>query len=268
MREPIVSGATIRFSHYQGRGMREVVLDTETTGFDPLKGDRLVEIGCVELVNHVATGRHFQVYLNPERDMPTEAEAIHGLTTEFLADKPVFSNVVDDFLNFIQDSPLVIHNASFDMKFINAELQRIGMPVLANRVIDTVPLARKRFPGGPASLDALCRRFGFDLSDRSLHGALLDSQLLANVYLELLGGRQPGLALGGGKQGAPQPKPETAMARQEGEAGPALHGANAGEGCFFRPRRPHAPSPAEIEAHTRFVAALKGALWLEDDQGR
>lgn len=177
--------------------MREIVLDTETTGFDAENDDRIVEIGALELINHLPTGRHYHVYINPQRSMPQEAFEIHGLGDDFLRDKPVFSQIAQDFLDFIAaDSRLVIHNASFDMKFLNAELRRAGFPILDHsRALDTVALARKKFPGSPASLDALCRRFGVDNSGRDLHGALLDSELLAEVYLELIGGRQPDLVL-------------------------------------------------------------------------
>lgn len=175
--------------------MREIVLDTETTGMDPAKGDKLVEIGCVELENHIPTGRTYHQYINPERDVPAEAVAVHGLTAERLKKEPTFGEIVGDFLDFIgEDSKLVIHNAEFDMKFINAELKTFGFPNVDNkRVIDTLMLARRKFPGSPANLDALCRRFNIDNSNRTLHGALLDSELLAEVYLELLGGRQRGL---------------------------------------------------------------------------
>ena len=176
--------------------MREIVLDTETTGLDPTTGDRIVEIGAVELLNHLPTGKTFHKYLNPERNMPEEAQAVHGLTEEFLKDKPVFSQIVDDFLTFIKDSKLVIHNASFDMKFINAELELVGKTTLPTDItIDTLGIARKKYPGSPASLDALCRRFNIDNSARILHGALLDSEILAEVYLELIGGRQPDFGL-------------------------------------------------------------------------
>ena len=176
--------------------MREIVLDTETTGLDPITGDRIVEIGAVELLNHLPTGKTFHKYLNPERNMPEEAQAVHGLTEEFLKDKPVFSQIVDDFLTFIKDSKLVIHNASFDMKFINAELVLVGKTTLPTDIaIDTLGIARKKYPGSPASLDALCRRFNIDNSARTLHGALLDSEILAEVYLELIGGRQPDFGL-------------------------------------------------------------------------
>jgi DNA polymerase III subunit epsilon len=176
--------------------MREVVLDTETTGLDPRSGHRIIEIGCVELLNCVPTGRCHHVFVNPDRLVPAEAQAIHGITDAFLADKPPFAAIADDFLSFIGLSPLVIHNAAFDLGFINHELERLARPLLtADRAVDTVQLARRKYPGAPASLDALCRRFQIDLSDRTLHGALKDCQLLAQVYLELQGGRQPGLHL-------------------------------------------------------------------------
>lgn len=176
--------------------MREIVLDTETTGLDPSAGDRIVEIGAVELLNHVPTGRRFHEYINPERAMSAEAFAVHGLGDEFLKDKPVFSDIAGAFIEFISQAKLVIHNASFDMKFINAELGWIGKPPLpSDQAIDTLMIARRKFPGSPASLDALCRRFSIDNSSRTLHGALLDSEILAEVYLELIGGRQPDLVL-------------------------------------------------------------------------
>ena len=174
--------------------MRHVILDTETTGFDPKDGHRIVEIGCVEMVGHIATGKTFQAYLNPERDVPEAARNVHGLSDEFLKDKPLFSQVVEEFLDFIAEDPLVIHNAPFDMAFLNAELGRIGFSALPKtRAIDTVLLARKAFPGAPASLDALCKRFKVDASSRQLHGALLDARLLADVFVELSGGKQTGL---------------------------------------------------------------------------
>lgn len=177
--------------------MREIVMDTETTGFDPEAGDRLVEIGAVELINHLPTGRTFHKYVNPQRDVPESAFAIHGLSTEFLSDKPLFSDVAAEFIEFIgSEAKLVIHNASFDMKFLNAELKSCGHPTLPwSRALDTLALAREKFPGAQNSLDALCRRFGIDNSARTLHGALLDSEILADVYLELIGGRQPDLVL-------------------------------------------------------------------------
>lgn len=227
--------------------MREIILDTETTGLSPANGDKIVEIGCVELINHLPTGNCFQKFLNPERDIPEEAIRIHGLTREFLKDKPVFSEIAEDFLEFIGDDTLIIHNADFDIKFLNAELAKAGFkPILMNRVIDTLALARKKFPGVPTSLDALCRRFNIDNSDRSLHGALLDSKLLAAVYLELIGGRQTGLELG-----------------QKLNEGPNIQTKVNGD-KNFHPPRPHAPSQEELEAHTAFIRNFKNPLWLQD----
>jgi DNA polymerase III subunit epsilon len=223
--------------------MREIILDTETTGLDPATGDRIVEIGCVESLNHIPTGESFHRYINPERDMPEEAFRIHGLGTPFLSEQPVFAAIVDDFLDFIGDASLVIHNAKFDMKFINAELALLGRPQLdMARAIDTVALARRRYPGAQASLDALCRRFEIDLSAREKHGALLDAELLAEVYLELRGGRQPDLALAG--------TPESRARDRVAVVRP------------MRPARPHAPSEAELAAHGELVAELKDAIWL------
>lgn len=219
--------------------MREIVLDTETTGLDPSHGHRIVEIGCVELLNHVPTGRAYQVYVNPERAMPAEAFEVHGLSDEFLSNKPVFSGIADQFLAFLADSPLVIHNAAFDMGFINAELNKLGKPAIDSaRAVDTVQLARTKFPGSPANLDALCRRFQVDISDRALHGALKDARLLADVYLELLGGRQPGLKLLS-KEG------QSAVARFERQ----------------RPPRVLMPSPDEQKAHDAFLGKITEPLW-------
>ncbi|NAZ37775.1 DNA polymerase III subunit epsilon [Rubellimicrobium sp. CFH 75288] len=229
--------------------MREIVLDTETTGFEPEAGDRIVEIGAVELVNHLPTGETFHVYINPERPMPDEAFAVHGLGDDFLRDKPVFAEVADAFLRFVGQARLVIHNAAFDMRFLNHELGRLGHPPIPEeRAVDTLALARRRFPGAPASLDALCRRFGIDNSGRTLHGALLDSQLLAEVYLELVGGRQPGLVLEGGPA-----KPAPAASSPMATRGPRR----------ARPRLlPPRITPEEVEAHRRFVEAMgAGALW-------
>ncbi|MTH65219.1 DNA polymerase III subunit epsilon [Paracoccus shanxieyensis] len=230
--------------------MRELVLDTETTGFDPDTGDRIVEIGAVELMNHLPTGRTFHVYINPERAMPQEAFEVHGLGDDFLRDKPKFAEVAADFVAFAgEDAKLVIHNAAFDMKFLNWELKRAGYPVMPwSRAIDTLELARSRFPGAQNSLDALCRRFRIDNSNRTLHGALLDSELLAEVYLALRGGRQPGLVL----EAAGGPGDGTG----DGPSGAAPRGP--------RPR-PLAPriSEAEAEAHAAFVAKLgEHAVWL------
>ncbi len=176
--------------------MREIVLDTETTGFNPNQGDRIVEIGAVELFNHVPTGRTYHQYINPKRAMPQEAFEVHGLGDDFLRDKPVFETIADDFLNFVTDAKLVIHNAAFDIKFLNAELGWVQKPLIPwEQAIDTLAIAKQKFPGAPASLDALCRRFGIDNSSRTFHGALLDSEILAEVYLELIGGKQPDFAL-------------------------------------------------------------------------
>jgi DNA polymerase-3 subunit epsilon len=238
--------------------MREIVLDTETTGFDAVNGDRLVEIGCIELLNHIPTGRNFQRYLNPEREMPMAAFQVHGLATEFLADKPKFKEIADDFLAFVADSPLVIHNAEFDMKFVNVELERAGKPTIPfARALDTVQMARKKFPGSPASLDALCKRFNIDNSNRTLHGALLDAQLLADVYLELLGGRQAGLGL--------VTEIEVTVTSVDLDfTGGRRTGSSAasGLGLQVRPPRPHAPSAEELAAHQSFVAKIANAIWL------
>jgi len=223
--------------------MREIVLDTETTGLDPKAGHRIVEIGCVELINHVATSETFHKYINPERDMPEEAFRVHGLSEEFLCDHPVFSEIAEEFLTFIGDSPLVIHNAEFDMGFINAELAKVKLGALdLSRSIDTVRMARKRFPGAPANLDALCKRFQIDNSNRELHGALLDARLLADVYLELTGGRQQGLELAGNQIS------ETAITAPQGGV---------------RPPRAHAPSAEEEAAHRAFLEKLDTPIWIE-----
>lgn len=223
---------------------REIVLDTETTGLSPATGDRLVEIGCVELINHIPSGKTFHVYLNPERDMPEEAYRVHGLTNEFLADKPLFSAVVEEFLAFVEDAKLIIHNAAFDIGFLNAELERAGRPALVNEVVDTVALAREVNPGARASLDALCRHYGIDNSRRTLHGALLDSEILADVYLELIGGRQVGLAL---------------------IAETRVSGADAVTKLMpARPRPVPLPSrvtEGELMAHRSLVATIGDALW-------
>ncbi len=201
--------------------MREIVMDTETTGLSPDDGHRIVEIGCVELLNHVPTGKVYHQYINPQRDMPTEAFEVHGLSAERLSKEPVFADIADAFITFIGDAKLVIHNAGFDMKFLNAELKWLGKPPLEwERAVDTLAIARRKFPGSQASLDALCRRFNIDNSARELHGALLDSEILAEVYLELIGGRQPDLvgssqsnaadraaAAGGGWKPTPRSKP-------------------------------------------------------------
>ncbi|MCH2327598.1 MAG: DNA polymerase III subunit epsilon [Rhodospirillales bacterium] len=223
--------------------MREVVLDTETTGLDPRSGHRIVEIGCVELINHMATGKHFHKYLNPERDIPEQASVIHGLTEEFLSSQPVFADIAEEFEAFIGDSTLVIHNAEFDLGFINAEREKISQPPIApDLAIDTVSLARRKFPGAQANLDALCRRFKIDNSDRSLHGALKDARLLAEVYLELIGGRQQNLGL-------------SAEERKIVEAAEKNR----------RPPRPHAPTDAEQLAHAQFIEKLESPIWKSED---
>ncbi len=221
--------------------MREIVLDTETTGFEPATGDRIVEIGCVELINHVETGATYNTYVNPERDMPPSAFEVHQLSEEFLRGHPVFADVAAAFIDFIGDAPLVIHNAEFDMKFINAELDRVERPpVPMSRSVDTLLMARRKFPGAPASLDALCRRFDIDLSERSQHGALIDARLLAQVYLELSGGRQPGLGF-------------TAAVAAETDV--------AISATPVRPARAHAPSAEEQAAHDKFVSSLPDPIW-------
>ena len=228
--------------------MREIVLDTETTGLDPLEGHRIVEIGAVELHNHVPTGRTFHQYVNPRRDMPQDAFDVHGISAEFLADKPVFEAIALAFLDFVLDARLVIHNAEFDMRFLNAELGWAGLPLLPmSQAHDTLALARRRFPGSPASLDALCRRFDIDNSRRTYHGALLDSEILADVYLELIGGRQPGLVLAHSTQGS-----DTSA---------------AGAGTGWRPGPRPEPLPPRLTeeeraAHAAMVAALgEESIW-------
>jgi DNA polymerase III subunit epsilon len=225
--------------------MREIVLDTETTGFDPADGHRIVEIGCVELQDHFPTGNSYHCYLNPERDMPAEAEKVHGLSATFLADKPLFSDVAVEFLEFLGDAPLVIHNAAFDLKFLNAEFTRInGVLIPAGRAIDTIEMAKMKFPGARYSLDELCRRFSIDLTERSKHGALLDAELLAQVYLELLGGRQKRFILA----------PTDVVAAVEEETRPVR----------TRPEPlPSLLTAAEREAHIAFVAKELGdtAIW-------
>lgn len=226
--------------------MREIVLDTETTGFDPESGDRIVEIGAVELIGHVPTGNTYHQYINPERSMPDEAFQVHGLGDDFLRDKPLFKAIAQDFVDFIGDAKLVIHNAAFDIKFLNAELGWVGMPAIPwDQAIDTLAIARKKFPGSPSSLDALCRRYNIDNSARTLHGALLDSEILAEVYLEMIGGRQPDFGLA------------TPVAGQ-------ASGVDTGP---WRPGPRPAPLPSRIaeeerEAHKAFVEKLGDAsVW-------
>ncbi len=223
--------------------MREIALDTETTGLDPKTGHRIVEIGCVEMINRIRTGKSFHVYLNPERDMPEEAYRVHGLSAEFLRDKPLFSEVARQFMEFIGDSMLVIHNAGFDMKFINFELGKVKIPsILPVQVVDTLLMARKKFPGSPASLDALCKRFMIDLSSRTKHGALLDAELLALVYLELTGGSQASMELN-------QSSVTSVLVQQDVVP------------VSIRPARSYAPSAEELEAHSTFLTKIKNPLW-------
>jgi DNA polymerase-3 subunit epsilon len=231
--------------------MREIVLDTETTGLVPGDGHRVVEIGAIELFNHVPTGRVFHSYVNPERDMPADALHVHGLTTAFLAEQPAFAEVVEEFLAFLDHdgnanpapARLVIHNAEFDIAFLNSELVRLGRPPLdgAHGVVNTLQIARQRFPGAPNSLDALCRRFNVDASARTRHGALLDAELLAEVYLGLIGGRQPDLGL--------------VVAAASRQASIVRHRQ-------LRPPRPHAPSVEELAAHAAFLEQLSAPIWL------
>lgn len=225
--------------------MRQIVLDTETTGLSPLDGDRLVEIGCLEIINQVPTGETFHKYINPERDVPIEAFNVHGLSAERLSTEPKFAEIVDEFLEFIGDAPLIIHNASFDMGFINNELKMTGRAVIeATRTVDTLLIARKRFPGAQNSLDALCRRFGVDNSNRIKHGALLDAELLADVYLELMGGRQPGLVL------------DANLDRRKSDVAPVERRAPR-----ITPLPPRLTDD-ERQVHDTFVASLAdGGLW-------
>ena len=202
--------------------MREIVLDTETTGLNPAAGDRIAEVGMLELINHIPTGLTFHRYINPERDMPAEAFAVHGLSSEFLSDKPTFAAIADDFVSFIDDAPLIIHNAGFDMGFINAEFTRLARPMLdGDRVIDTLMLARRKHPMGPNNLDALCKRHGIDNSRRDKHGALLDAELLAEVYLALIGGRQTAMQLTPTQTSQTEKKVETAILRPRSERLPS-----------------------------------------------
>jgi DNA polymerase III subunit epsilon len=223
--------------------MREVVIDTETTGLEPRDGHRIVEIACLELIHHVPSGRKFHRYVNPERDVPPDALAVHGLDVEFLARHPPFAVIAEELAAFIGSDRLVIHNAEFDLAFINAELARLGRGPLASPFVDTLAVARRRFPGAPANLDALCRRFAIDLSSRDMHGAEIDCSLLAAVYVELLGGRQPGLDFAAGN---------TAVVDMIG----------AQQSRTPRPARSHAPSVEELAAHDAMLATIKAPLWL------
>jgi DNA polymerase-3 subunit epsilon len=230
--------------------MREIVFDTETTGLDPKTGDRMVEIGCIEMVNLVPTGATYHAYFNPERDMPAGAEAVHGLSAAFLSDKPLFRELAEEFLAFIGDAPLIAHNAGFDFGFLNAELALCARePICTSRMVDTVALARKRHPGAKLSLDALCTRYGIDRSHRVKHGALLDAELLAQVYVELKGGRQIGLELAADRQ-------VTEVVAEVREV-VAVRQASS----LRREPRPHAASAEELERHRKFVAGLEKPLW-------
>lgn len=225
--------------------MRQIVLDTETTGLSHGDGHKIVEIGCIELSNHVPTGNIFHEYLNPERDVPEDVVKIHGLTGEFLSTKPVFHSVAHDLLAFIQDSQLIIHNAGFDLGFLNAELELIGMLPLNNSVIDTVIMARKKYPGSSVSLDSLCRRFNIDNSSRTSHGALLDSELLAKVYFELIGGSQPGLSLD--VQSVNRSVPISSVS------------------TLKYPLRTFFPSPEELKAHEEFLNTIDNPIWRRSE---
>lgn len=231
--------------------VREIIFDTETTGIDPGTGEdghRLIEIGCIEMINLVSTGRTYHVYVQPERDVPADAVAVHGITSEMLKDKPLFSSVVDDFLDFIgDDSKLVAHNADFDMKFLNFELKNAGYPTLdKRRVIDTLFIARQKFPGSPASLDALCRRFNIDNSNRTLHGALLDAELLAEVYVDLLGGRQHGLDLAEESANSENSSSQVALSQQKRS---------------FREAREFPPTAEELTAHESLLEQIGDSIW-------
>ena len=222
--------------------MREIALDTETTGLDPAAGHRIIEIGCVELQNRFPTGAAFQRYVRPEREIPEDAARIHGITAEMLAGKPLFADIAGDLLEFLGDSAIVAHNASFDIGFVNAELERAGRaPIDAARAVDTVAIARRKFPGAPAGLDALCKRFGVDNSMRERHGALLDAELLSEVYVALVGGRQASLSLARNAAAA------------AGAAGPAARPGRAPRIC--------GPTAAELAAHAAFIDKLENPVW-------
>lgn len=232
--------------------MREIVFDTETTGLSPADGHRLVEIGCVELVNRVETGRTFHCWFNPERDMPAEAFEVHGLSAAFLSDKPLFADQVEALLDFLGDAPLVAHNAGFDLAFLDWELRACGREAIDRiRMVDTLALARAKHPGAKHTLDALCTRYGIDRSQRIKHGALIDAQLLAQLYVELKGGRQIGLMLAAEPKGAAEPV--AALVNSE----------IVSTMTVARPPRPHGPSPAELERHAAFVATLTNPLWAD-----
>ena len=248
--------------------MRHLILDTETTGLSVKEGHRIIEIGAVEMVNLSFTGRSLHLYINPERDIDAGAQEIHGLSSEFLSDKPVFGDILSEFNDFIGNDLLVIHNAPFDMGFLNAELARLDRPVLPmDRSIDTLMMARKKFPGAQANLDALCRRFEIDNDHRDLHGALVDADLLASVYIELLGGKQPGLGLdgaGGTVTGQNKPAGRRSSDSKTGMAGDGNRHF-AIDDTVIRPVRPHAPSADEQAAHDRFLDGMENPIWRQAD---
>ena len=234
--------------------MREIVLDTETTGISASGGHRIIEIGALELVNHTPTGNNLHLYINPQRDIEDGAFAVHGISSEFLADKPVFADIVEQFMQFVGEDQMVIHNASFDMAFINAELARLSLPEYPmSRAVDTLAMARKKFPGAQANLNALCRRFEIDNSHRDLHGALVDADLLTEVYIELLGGRQPNLSLD--------------VARTEQQEQQQANETPIAQSGFSMRRdaakfsRSHMPSDAELSAHEGFLKEIEDPIW-------
>jgi DNA polymerase III subunit epsilon len=226
--------------------LREIVFDTETTGLDPRDGHKIVEIGCIELMDGVQTGRTFHHYLDPERDIPAETTEIHGITNEQVRGKPTFGQIVDDFLAFIGDAPMVAHNAEFDFRFVNAELENIGRtPLSSARMVDTVKIAKRLYPGARLSLDALCSRLGIDTSARVKHGALIDSQILAEVYMEMLGGKQRGLELSANSSAT------------------SVSAASVPESKkTYRAPRPFTPTEEELAAHSSFVGKIKNAIWV------
>jgi DNA polymerase III subunit epsilon len=229
--------------------MREIIFDTETTGFDPQTGDRMVEIGCIEMIGRVMTGVTYHAYFNPQRPMPSAAEQVHGLSDRFLSDKPLFAHKADELLAFLGDSPLVAHNASFDFGFLNKELEHCGLPpVSLDRMVDTVALARVRHPGAKLSLDALCTRYGIDRSHRVKHGALLDAELLAHLYIELTGGRQIGLGLADNDAAFTETTIDAMQITR-----------------VYREPRPHAASQEELERHRVFIESIKDAIWLQPE---
>ena len=248
--------------------IREIVLDTETTGLSPEEGHRIIEIGALELINHMPTGNKLHLYIQPERDIDEAAEKVHGISSAFLADKPVFKDIADEFLDFIKDDVMIIHNAPFDMGFINAELKRLGHAALpASRALDTLPMARKKFPGAQASLDALCRRFEIDNSHRDLHGALIDADLLAEVYIELIGGRQPDLMLSGSQaNGITSPSPYPQSAQNPSSQANSTDGFSLSDNVAnrpIRPARPHHASPEELARHEAFLEKIENPIWKQ-----